>query len=263
MQKNNYMEVTNKKTFDKANIFKQGDFNQMYEKYFTGKSYLNPLTKTVHASNVTFEPACRNNWHIHTAKSGGGQVLFCIAGEGWYQEWGKEPISLVAGDVVEIATGVKHWHGAKKDSWFSHISLEAPGIEGSTKWLEEVTKDEYDKLPGAANLLKMEKQTAGRTKLGDFAPKFAYLNDDVLFGEVWANTAELSPRDRSLITVSALVGAGITDNSLKAHLSMAKAHGVTKGEMIGLLTQLAFYAGWPRAWAVFPMAKEVYEKQKE
>lgn len=104
----------------------------------------------------------------------------------------------------------------------------------------------------------MEKQTAGRDRLGAFAPQFAALNDDVLFGEVWAREDELSPRDRSLITVAALMSKGITDSSLVAHLTKAKANGVTKQEMVAAITHLAFYAGWPNAWAVFPLAQKVY-----
>lgn len=108
----------------------------------------------------------------------------------------------------------------------------------------------------------MKKVTAGRDSMGDFAPKFAELNDDVLFGEVWSREELLSPRDRSMITVSALVGSGILDSSLKFHIEEAKRNGVTKTEMVEILTQLAFYAGWPKAWAAFHMAKEVYGEEE-
>ena len=107
----------------------------------------------------------------------------------------------------------------------------------------------------------MKKQTAGRDALGEFAPKFAELNDDVLFGEVWAREEELPLKLRSIVTISALIGKGITDSSLKYHLESAKKNGVTQSEMSGILTQLAFYAGWPNAWAAFRMAKEVYTKE--
>ena len=125
-----------------------GDPNSAYAKYFIGNSYLKPLTdpsKTVFAANVTFEPGCRNNWHIHKAASGGGQVLLCTDGEGWYQEQGKEPQSLKPGDVVTIPAGVKHWHGAKADSWFSHIAIECPGKNTSNEWLEPVDDSQYPK----------------------------------------------------------------------------------------------------------------------
>ena len=123
--------------------------NEAYAKYFIGQSYLNALTSKdapFGVYNVTFEPGCRNNWHIHRAKKGGGQLLLCVAGEGWYQEEGRAARSLKAGDVVEIPPNVKHWHGAKKDSWFSHLALEVPGEETSNEWCEPVTDEAYGKL---------------------------------------------------------------------------------------------------------------------
>ena len=108
-------------------IFPIGEPNDAFAKYFIGQSYLAPVSKNqVGIFNVTFEPACRNNWHIHKAENGGGQILVCIAGNGWYQEWGKAPKVLKAGDVVNIVPGVKHWHGAQKSSWFSHLAVEVP-----------------------------------------------------------------------------------------------------------------------------------------
>ena len=130
-------------------MFGIGDPNTAYAKYFVGNSYLKPLTdakKTVFMANVSFEPKCRNNWHIHHAKSGGGQILLCTSGRGWYVEEGKDPQELFAGDVVTIPAGAKHWHGAAKDSWFSHIAIECPGIETSTEWCEQVSDSEYNKL---------------------------------------------------------------------------------------------------------------------
>ena len=129
--------------------FGLGEPNTAFAKYFIGNSYLNPLTdpkKTVFIANVTFEPSCRNNWHIHKADQGGGQILICVSGDGWYQEEGKEPVSLKEGSVITIPAGVKHWHGAKKDSWFSHLALEVPGVNTSTQWCEPVTDEEYLKL---------------------------------------------------------------------------------------------------------------------
>lgn len=130
-------------------LFGLGEPNIAFEKYFIGKSYLKVLTNKldpIGICNVTFEPGCRNNWHIHNAKSGGGQVLICVDGSGWYQEEGKEPQSLEPGDIVEIKPGVKHWHGAKKNSWFSHLVFEIPGEGCSNEWLEPVEDDYYNKL---------------------------------------------------------------------------------------------------------------------
>lgn len=139
----------NKEEFDKNNIFGIGNPNTAYSKYFIGNSYLNPLTRPedgMFIANVTFEPGCRNNWHIHHATKGGGQILLCVAGEGWYQEEGKEAQSLKPGSVVVIKANVKHWHGAKKDSYFSHIAFEIPGENCSNEWCEPVSDDEYNKL---------------------------------------------------------------------------------------------------------------------
>ena len=130
-------------------LFGQGEENTAYAKYFIGKSYLKPLTdpsKTVFVANVTFEPGCRNNWHVHHAKQGGGQMLICVDGEGWYQEEGKPAQSLRPGDVVTIPAEVKHWHGAKKDRWFSHLAVEVPGEETSNEWLEAVDDEAYSAL---------------------------------------------------------------------------------------------------------------------
>ena len=136
--------------FEKENIFGLGNPNDAYAEYFIGKSYLNMLAKVDAVSlslcNVTFEPRCRNNWHIHHATKGGGQILVCVAGEGWYQEEGKEPVSLTPGKVITIAANVKHWHGAKKDSWFSHIAVEVPGENTSNEWCEPVADNIYNNL---------------------------------------------------------------------------------------------------------------------
>lgn len=144
------MKIINKDKFEKVNIFGTGKANVDYAKYFIGDSFLNPLTEfgasSVFLANVTFEPCCRNNWHIHHADKGGGQILVCIAGEGWYQEEGKKAITLKSGMVIVIPPNVKHWHGAKKDSWFSHIAIEVPGENASNKWCEPVTDEEYNNL---------------------------------------------------------------------------------------------------------------------
>ena len=128
--------------------FGMGEPNTAYAQYFIGNSYLKPLGNEsgVGLANVTFEPGCRNNWHTHRAKSGGGQILICVEGEGWYQEEGKPARHLVVGDTVFIPANVKHWHGATKDSWFSHIAVEIPGEETSNEWQEPVTDEEYEKL---------------------------------------------------------------------------------------------------------------------
>ncbi len=127
-------------------LFGKGKINPFSE-YFTGDSYLNMLTTDgVIIGNVTFEPGCRNNWHIHHASKGGGQILLATKGTGWYQEEGKEAQKLTPGSVVVIPANVKHWHGAAKDSEFTHLAIEVPGEDTSNEWLEVVSNDEYNKL---------------------------------------------------------------------------------------------------------------------
>ena len=133
--------------FSSGAIFPLGEENDAYARYFTGKSYLRMLsTEGVGIASVTFEPGCRNNWHIHRAKAGGGQILLCTGGRGWYQEWGRPARELRAGDVVKIPAGVKHWHGAAKDSWFSHLAVEVPGEQTENEWLEPVDDAQYGGL---------------------------------------------------------------------------------------------------------------------
>ena len=144
------MRINSKEEFDKQNVFGLGKENSAFAQYFTGNSYLNPLTAhgecPVLLANVTFEPGCRNNWHIHHAKSGGGQILICTAGSGWYQEEGKEAVSLEPGLVITIPPEVKHWDGASKAAWFCHLPIEVPAEGASNEWLEAVSDEDYNKL---------------------------------------------------------------------------------------------------------------------
>lgn len=127
-------------------MFGLGEENP-FGQFFSGQSYLKMLCmEGVGVANVTFEPGCRNNWHIHHATSGGGQILLCTDGKGWYQEWEKPARELNPGDVVIIPPEVKHWHGAAEDSWFTHLAIEVPGEEASNEWCEAVDDDAYGKL---------------------------------------------------------------------------------------------------------------------
>ena len=138
--------LTEKDKFQNELFFPIGEPNP-YGDYFTGQSYLAPITtEQVPVFNVTFEPGCRNNWHIHHATQGGGQMLICIGGKGWYQEEGKDADELSPGTVINIPANVKHWHGAAKDSWFSHLALEISGENASTEWCEPVSDEQYEKL---------------------------------------------------------------------------------------------------------------------
>ncbi len=138
---------TQKERFQQEMIFPIGEPNTAYAKYFQGNSYIARISSTqIPFSNVTFEPCCRNNWHIHHATAGGGQMLVGVAGRGWYQEKGKPAQEILPGDVIHIPANVKHWHGAAADSWFAHLAFEIPGENASNEWLEPVTDEEYNKL---------------------------------------------------------------------------------------------------------------------
>jgi quercetin dioxygenase-like cupin family protein len=132
---------------NELSMFPIGSKNDGYAQYFMGQSYLNMLSlEQVVIGNVTFEPGCRNNWHIHHAEKGGGQILLVTAGRGYFQVWGETPRELHPGDVVNIPANVKHWHGAAPDSWFAHLAVEVPAENGKTEWCEPVDTDEYNKL---------------------------------------------------------------------------------------------------------------------
>ena len=143
------MKIMDKAAFEEQNVFGLGAPNDAFARYFAGRSYLNPLTRPedgLFLANVTFEPGCRNNWHIHHSTKGGGQMLVCVAGKGWYQEEGKPAVQILPGDVIHIPANVKHWHGAAADSWFAHLAFEVPGENTSNEWLEPVTEEEYNRL---------------------------------------------------------------------------------------------------------------------
>lgn len=136
-----------KSQFQREMIFPIGELNSGYADYFSGNSYLAAISQSqVTIYNVTFEPSCRNNWHIHRADKGGGQMLIGVAGRGWYQQEGQPAVEILPGTVIHIPANVKHWHGAASDSWFSHLALEIEGENTSNQWLEPVSKEEYDRL---------------------------------------------------------------------------------------------------------------------
>ncbi len=138
--------ASEKDAYQNSLFFPIGEENP-YGQFFVGQSYLAPLSTTqVPVFNVTFEPGCRNNWHVHHATKGGGQMLICVGGRGWYQEWGKEAVEMTPGTVVNIPANVKHWHGAAADSWFSHLAIEVAGENASNEWLEPVSNEEYNEL---------------------------------------------------------------------------------------------------------------------
>lgn len=139
--------LNEKERYQQTIMFPIGKPNDAYAKFFVGQSYLAPIsTEQVSIYNVTFEPKCRNNWHIHHSKIGGGQMVIGVGGRGYFQEWGKEPVEIHPGDVIHIPANVKHWHGAAPDAWFSHLAFEIEGTELSNEWLEAVSDEAYNKL---------------------------------------------------------------------------------------------------------------------
>lgn len=204
----------------------------------------------VASGSVTFQPGARSAWHTHPM----GQALIVTAGKGWVQQEGGEKFEIAPGDVVWTPPGVKHWHGATPTTTLTHIAIQE-SVDGKTvEWMEKVTDEQYN--AGAKAEAQAKPTAALRNNLGEFSPKLVQLTEDVLFGDVWDRN-ELSKRDRSLVTVSALISGGNTEQ-LRSHLALAKTNGVTEKELIETITHLAFYTGWPRAMSAISVAKEVF-----
>jgi 4-carboxymuconolactone decarboxylase len=207
-------------------------------------------------SLVTFEPGARTAWHTHPL----GQVLIVTAGTGRVQRWGDPVEEIRQGDVVWIPPGQKHWHGAAPHSSMAHIAIVEQLDGKAVEWMEKVGDAQYGApLRGRAPGTDVGKQPRpSQAAIGGFAPKLAELTDNVLYGDVWERP-ELSKRDRSLVTVAALIALNRPD--LRAHLVRARENGVTQQELIETITHLAFYAGWPNAVNAIAVAKEVFEKK--
>jgi 4-carboxymuconolactone decarboxylase len=240
--------------------------------HFTGSVRVDPLFQAndparASGAYVTFEPGARTAWHTHPL----GQRLIVTAGFGRVQRW-RGPIEEIRpGDVVWIPPGEKHWHGAAPDTAMTHIAI-TEHLDGKTvDWLEKVSDAEYANLPavhaGASPSAAAAPSVRGfnaqpppaQQMFGDVDPKLAELTDDVLFGDVWERPG-LSKRDRSLVTVSALI-AMYRPEHLRAHLARARDNGLTQDELIETITHLAFYAGWPNAVTAISVAKEVFQKK--
>jgi len=225
---------------------------------FTGEVRIRPLfdsTASTRASGsvVTFTAGARTAWHIHPR----GQTLIITEGLGRVQLWGEPAQVMRVGDVVRIPAGVKHWHGASPDHAMSHIAVQEHLYGRTVQWAEQVSATQYAALP-VSGVDSQPRPTAGRDMFGDIAPKLAQLTDDVLYGDVWARPG-LSPRDRSLATVSALIAMNRPDQ-LRSHMARARNNGVTEGELIETITHLAFYAGWPNAVTAIGVAREVFKR---
>ena len=228
--------------------------------HFTGSVHVDPLFSANPSSHTsdgrdTFEPGARTAWHSHPL----GQTLIVTAGKGWVQQWSGQIEEIRQGDVVWIPPGVKNWHGATASTSMTHIAIQE-NLNGKTvEWMEEVSDEQYgnsgSKSGGVMNNTK--EPSAAQKLMGDFDPKLAELTDKVLFGDVWERPG-LSKRDRSLITVAALIALNRPEQ-LRHHLQRARENGVTKDEVVEEITHLAFYAGWPSAVSAVAIAREVFQ----
>ena len=230
--------------------------------HFTGLARVNPLFRAAapaHVSGalVTFEPGARTAWHTHPL----GQILIVTAGKGLVQRWGDPVEEIHQGDVVWIPPGQKHWHGAAPNSSMTHIAIVEELDGKSVEWMEKVSDAQYGHLPsaseGASSMTR--EPSAAQKLLGDIDPKLAELTDNVLLGDVWERPG-LSKRDRSLITVAALIAMNRPEQ-LRSHLRLARQNGVTQDEIVEVITQLAFYAGWPNAVNAVTVAREVFQEK--
>lgn len=237
---------------------------------FTGSVRVDPLFEPngpARASGalVTFQPGARSAWHVHPL----GQILIVTAGVGRVQGWGGPVDEIREGDVVRIPPNQKHWHGASPNASMSHIAIvEQPDAKSATAWMEKVSDAQYGapvRAQGAATTTAPARTDAGaqptpaQRLIGDFSPKLVELTDNVLFGDVWERP-ELSKRDRSLVTVAALIAMNRPDQ-LRSHLARARENGVKREELIEAITHLAFYSGWPNAMTAITVAKEVFQEK--
>jgi 4-carboxymuconolactone decarboxylase len=231
------------------------------EANFTGSVRVDPLFPAREPSRasgayVTFQHGARSAWHTHPL----GQVLVVTAGVGRVQRWEGPIEEIRPGDVVWIPPGVKHWHGASPDSAMTHLAVQEHVGGKTVDWLEKVSDAQYGgPQAGSASAPAAGQSTRAQRLFGDINPKLAELTDNVLFGDVWARPG-LSPRDRSLVTVSALVAMNRPDQ-LRSHLARARENGVAQEELIEAITHLAFYAGWPSAITASTVAKDVFQKK--
>ena len=272
--------------FQQEMIFPIGEPNTAYAKYFIGNSYLAPISKEqIPFNNVTFEPGCRNNWHIHRATKGGGQMLVCVAGKGWYQEEGKPAVQMLPGDVIHIPANVKHWHGAAADSWFAHLAFEVPGENTSNEWLEPVTDEEYRRLmsivapvvltEGSLGAMAQTKDNMNRievckqnyhTLFGGEAltgqgtdPEMMDILQKFIFGEVF-QTGELTLKQREMITCITLATMQ-TLPQLKAHAGAALNVGVTPEELREVMYLTAPFIGFPKMLNAVATVNEVFKER--
>ena len=238
---------------------------------FTGSVGVEMLLEAIapsplNAARVTFAPGARTAWHSHPL----GQTLIVTTGAGWVQQEGGEKQEVRVGDVIWTPPGVKHWHGATATDRLTHVALTEQQPDGKrVAWMEKVSDAQYSAQtakPTAPNSVSnqpprpspLPSPLPSQRSIGDFSPKLAEITDDVLYGDVWERP-QLSKRDRSLVTVAALIAMNRPDQ-LRSHFARARENGVTKEELIETITHMAFYAGWPSAITAIGVAKEVFQQ---
>jgi len=234
---------------------------------FTGSVRVDPLFEPASGNRaggslVTFDPGAHSAWHTHPT----GQLLIVTAGTGRVQQWGQPIDEIRVGDVVRIPPDTKHWHGAAPATPMAHISIvEQPATGNAVVWMEKVSPEQYHAglraQPASGTPEQPAQPTAAQRLMGDIAPALADLTDRVLFGEVWERP-QLAPRDRSLVTVSALITMNRPDQ-LRSHMTRARANGVTQQELVEAITHLAFYTGWPNAVTAVGVAREVFNAETQ
>jgi 4-carboxymuconolactone decarboxylase len=228
--------------------------------HFTGSASVNRFliergSSHTSGASVTFEPGSRTAWHSHPL----GQTLIVTAGAGWVQQWGSQIQEIRPGDIVWIPPGIKHWHGATPRTSMTHIGIQE-SLDGKTvEWMERVTDEQYRNPQSSSEVAPggIKGPSAAPKLMQDFDPKLAELTNNVLYGDIWERPG-LSKRDRSLITVAAMIAMNRPDQ-LRSHLQRARDNGVTKDEVVEMITHLAFYAGWPNAVNALAVANETFQ----
>jgi 4-carboxymuconolactone decarboxylase len=238
----------------------EGSPTQAPAEHFTGSASVDRFlieSGSSHTSgaSVAFEPGSRTAWHSHPL----GQTLIVTSGVGWIQQWGGQIQEIRQGDVVWIPSGVKHWHGATASTSMTHIGIQESLGGKAVEWMEPVSEQQYrnSQSSSTGSAGGVNGPSAAPDLMTEFDPKLAELTDKVLYGDIWERPG-LSKRDRSLVTVAAMIALNRPEQ-LRSHLRRARDNGVTKDEVVEMITHLAFYAGWPNAVNALAVAREVFQ----
>jgi len=226
--------------------------------HFTGSASVDRVvieSGSSHTSGATvaFESGSRTAWHSHPL----GQTLIVTAGAGWVQQWGGQIQEIRQGDIVWIPPGIKHWHGATASTSMTHIGIQESLDGKAVEWMEQVSDQQYRNPQSSSESGSLKGPSAAPDLMKEFDPKLAEITNDVLYGDIWERPG-LSKRDRSLVTVAAMIALNRPEQ-LRSHLRRARDNGVTKDEVVEMITHLAFYAGWPNAVSALAIAKETFQ----